>query len=94
MTIYKVRMFINNRPKRGRNKGTLTRVHYFEEVIIDNLESAKRIFEEQKIELKTLDYDNNTGRVELFIPHIFDSGILAYWPDNEEYIDKYEIPEG
>ncbi len=88
MKIYKIRAWTNKTGKRGRGKGIITHPYSFEEIIIDNLETAKSLFREQVSRIK--EEMGNNKHVELFEPHIFEDGSLAYWPDNNSYIDKYE----
>ena len=88
-TIYKVRAFVNRYVTRGRNKGSFERTSERDWIVINNLASAKSIYEETK---KVVEYQcqlaGYTGKVELFIPHIFEDGTLAYWPD-EDYIERW-----
>jgi hypothetical protein len=92
--IYKVRMFVNDRPTRGKNKGNIERIEYRETVIIGNLDYARAIYHDYKNAVATYNFNSRyQGKAELFIPHVFDNGMLADWPDNDQYIERYEIPE-
>jgi hypothetical protein len=92
--IYKVRMFVNGTPTRGKNKGNIERIEYRGTVIIDNLEYARAIFHDYKNAVATYNFNSRyQGKAELFIPHVFDNGMLADWPDNDQYIERYEMPE-
>lgn len=33
------------------------------------------------------------GSVQLFIPHVHDNGLLAYWPDADKYIAKQDFSD-
>lgn len=83
--IYKIRAWVTNKGKRGLNKNE----SYIEEVVVNNLESAKSKFKDAlgRVQCDSY-YGNRTWDAELFEPHIFDDGTLAYWPDNENYIEK------
>ena len=90
MKLYKIRAWANSRVKRGYDKGRIIHPHSFETVVV-NLETAKRIYKEQKETVANMHtYASvESVRAELFIPHIHDNGELAYWPDNEKYIELY-----
>lgn len=92
MKIYKIRGWVNRHIKRGRRAGEVEREYYAEEIIIDNLETAKRKFEEVKNQVNCQGYYSGfSGKAELFEPHLFEDGTLAYWPDNENYIEQFEL---
>lgn len=93
MTLYKVRMFVNRHITRGRNKGSFERVEFREEVIVDNLGRARNVYNDLKKGVECYNYSGYSGKVELFIPHIHENGELANWPDNDEYIERYEFPK-
>lgn len=89
MTIYKVRMAIIQTVRRRREMMTET-VEDKEEIVIDNLETARRIFDEYRNNVKfSCQHAGRTGLAELFVPHVHANGKLAYWPDNEEYIERW-----
>ena len=81
MKIYKIRAWVNQN-KKGRNEHP----HYFETVVIDNLETAKRLFGEQKSEVRTWEGLKNVHsvKVDLFIPEIHKDGTLAYYPTTKD----------
>ncbi len=90
MTIYKISYFINKRKRNGEFDWKERQDK--ETVVIDNLKTAKSIFKKYKNECEcSSQYSNYQGKCMLFIPHIHDSGELAYWPDDEEYIDLYKF---
>jgi hypothetical protein len=92
MKIYKIRGFVNRHITRGRNAGTIEQVYFKEEIIIDNLETARQRFEFMKGQVNCYGYyADHSGKAELFEPHIFEDGTLAYWPDKENYIEQFEV---
>jgi hypothetical protein len=85
MTIYKIRAFVNH----WKKKGGYEREYDFEEIIVDNLETAREIYKQAKNKCECFtQYSNRTGKVQLFIPEIFDSGILSNYPKEEIYIEQ------
>ena len=94
-TIYKIRGFVNNRVTRGKEKGNIKQVFFREEVVINNLESAKSIFKSvlNAVKCNTL-YSKHLGKCMLFVPHQFEDGTLAYWPDDNKYIYYYDSEKG
>jgi len=85
--IYKIRYWVYKHTKKG-----LEDVLYKENVVIDNLDYATHLYNKGKNEVETYSfYKNYSGKCQLFIPHIHENGELAYWPDNEEYIEKFEF---
>ena len=92
MKIYKVRAWVNaKRDKRGNLPE-----HAFKKeiVIINNLKTAKAIYQDIKLELRMYEQYSNkypSGHCQLFEPHIFENGTLAHWPDDEKYIEKYKF---
>ncbi len=86
-TLYRVRGFVLAKPKKNNPYPR----HEFDvdEIIVDNLETAKSVFDANKGNLRTWEPTAIGGKVQLFIPHIHDSGALAYWPDNNDYIDQW-----
>lgn len=92
MTIYRIRMWVNQRVTRGREKGQLNLVAKQDKIVVDNLDYARAVYREMKAELDTWEgVSRYSGKVELFIPHIHPNGPLAYWPYNDQYIDQWEI---
>ena len=90
-TIYKIRMFVN---KADRKNGGFKRIEYSEEIILDNIKTAKAYYASAKNTMKTYSgLMGFCGSVELFVPHIFDNGVLAYYPDNDNYIEKCDMNE-
>ena len=88
MIIYKVRYFIN---KRKRNN-ELEQIGSGQEIIIDNLDYAKEVFEEYKNKCECSQfYCGYHGRAELFIPHVHENGLLAYWPNEDQYIEQFKF---
>jgi hypothetical protein len=87
--IYKVRFLLNQRDRNHR----LNRVEDGEIIIVDNGAMAKEIFNDHKTRY-SVGYASTagySGLCEVFIPHQFENGTLAYWPDDNEYIDRYEF---
>jgi len=86
MELYKVRAWVNQ-----RKKGSLEQPYYFEEVVL-NKDTATSLFSREKGRVKTYEGLRSIELIhcEVFVPHIFEDGTLAYWPDNNEYIEKYE----
>jgi len=88
MTIYKIRSW----SWRVNRKGEYVDKEQNEDIVIDNLDRAKEIYNKHLNEIECLSqYSKHHGRCQLFIPHLFDNGELAYWPDNEKYIEKFEF---
>jgi hypothetical protein len=83
--IYKVRAWVNRRDR----ENVVDHPYSFEEVVVNNLESAQRMFDRQVMTVKNWEMYGDKVYVELFVPHIFEDGTLAYWPDNNEYIRTY-----
>lgn len=92
MKIYKIRGWVNR--KSTKRNPHPDRAFSYEEVVL-NLETAKRKFEFTKREVNSFAGMSgySSGYAQLFIPHIFEDGTLAYWPADEKYIEKYEWPE-
>lgn len=89
MTIYKIRSWSWRVDRKGN---MVDQEGNRDEIVIDNLERAKEIYEKHLNEIKYVaQYSKYHGRCQLFIPHLFDNGELAYWPDNDEYIEKFEF---
>ena len=84
--VYKVRAWVNE----TNRKGVVEHPHSYEEMCLTE-SAARRLYRKQLSELKSWEsYGKYSGRCQLFIPHVFDDGSLAYWPDNEEYIERDE----
>ena len=80
ITLFKVRKWVNERVRRGRNKGDLKRIEFAEEVIVNNEAYAWDVYKAMKNSvMHYASYSGYTGKVELIIPHIFENGSLAYW---------------
>jgi len=91
MNIYKIRYFVNKQTKKG-----IEPIEHDETIVIENLQRAKEIFKSFKNKAQCwTQYAKYTGKCELFIPHLCDNGELAYWPDNNIYIEQWdsELPE-
>ena len=89
--IYKIRGWVN--AKRDR-KGNLQDHPFMKEiVIVNNLECARACFESVKNEVHCYSSYSKylSGVCELFEPHIHENGLLADWPDNEDYIERYKF---
>lgn len=90
MTIYKIRYFINKKKRGGGFDWNYNNAK--ESIVIDNLDRAKEIYESYKNECEYFaQYSGYQGKCLLFIPHIHENGELAYWPDNEQYIERFEF---
>ena len=89
MELYKIRGWVNR--KATKRNPMPDHAFSYEEVVL-NLDTAKRKFESTKREVIGFSCMSgySSGYAQLFIPHVFEDGTLAYWPDNEEYIEKYE----
>jgi hypothetical protein len=90
--IYKVRAWVNKTARRSVRgfAPAVEKVFYKEAVIVNNLKRVKAVYGELKNEASCSQYYSGySGAAELFEPHIFDNGELAYWPDDEKYIEKY-----
>lgn len=81
MKIYKVRALVYERAKEG-----LKIIYNDEEIIINNLDTAIEYFNKFKNQVNTWKGLPNItdGKCELFEPHIFKNGTLAYWPDDNK----------
>ena len=78
MKIYKITMVIQERKRNGR----IVDVDKKESVVIDNIETAKRILAEYKSQAAySFQFATYFGTVALFEPRILADGILAYWCD-------------
>ena len=87
LTLYKVRGFVlGKKTKRNPHPNNIFSI---DGLIVGNLETAKSLFDSNKGNLRTWEPTAVGGKVQLFIPHVHDSGALAYWPDNNEYIDQW-----
>lgn len=86
ITIYKVRAIIMK-----KKKGSWTDVYRKDEIVtINSLERAMEVYREEKNNAECYtQYSKYSAIVELFIPHIFDNGQLAYWPDHANYIEQF-----
>jgi hypothetical protein len=91
MKLYKIRAWVNYTLTKGKDKGRIQQESYHEKIIVNNLETAEREYTNL---LHRVQNDGSYGarvwHAELFEPHIFDDGSLAYWPDNDLYIEKQE----
>lgn len=86
--IYKIRARVGEYRPRAREKHL--EVLYKEKTVIGNLDRARNIYKSLLNEVKSyMDYSKYSGFAELFIPHIHENGETAYWPDNDEYIDRF-----
>jgi len=84
--IYKVRCIVTER-KRG---GKFEEVRRKELVIINNLDRAKDLYQSEKNEADTwTQYSKYSAIIELFEPKIHDNGDLAYFPENDVYIERF-----
>ena len=86
--VWKVRAWVHKSSRKG-----MEQVHSFEEVFLTESAALHR-YADQVCSVKGYTcYANHTGKVELFIPHVFDNGTLAYWPDADGYIERYDSKE-
>jgi len=97
MKIYKI---IMNVSEYNRRKDEQKNVTHKEEIVIgkNNLKYARAVFSGWKSELNSsFSYHTRgierTGTVQLFIPHVFENGLLAYWPDDNKYILKEDYQD-
>jgi hypothetical protein len=87
MTIYKVQHRVNKKTKTGNKIDDESSI-----VIIDNLKTAKYIFELAKNAVRFREgVVGYSGKAELFIPRQHEDGILANEPNNNKYIEQYII---
>lgn len=95
MKIYKIQYTINNRIERGKDRGRIERIETRDEIVVDNFDSAinlyKRFWKRWENHVSCYGY---FGFVEVFEPHIYDDGTLAYFPDDENYIGRTERDDG
>jgi hypothetical protein len=89
MKIYKIRAIIQETKRSGQSVDVYRKD---EIVVIDNLETAKQIFKDEKNNAECYTQSSKYSCiVELFVPHIHNNGTLAYWPDKENgYIDQFK----
>jgi hypothetical protein len=92
MVIYKITQNISEYSSRKDKRENTHK----ESIVINKLEYAKAIYEEYRRELQaTFSYSTRgierTGNVQLFVPHVHANGLLAYWPDNESYINREDF---
>lgn len=85
--IFKVRGLVLNK---GRGKKHNEPFFYEEKVIIGNLRTAINEYLKTKNAVFTWGDYKIYGVVELFTPHIYGNGNIAYWPDDEIYLLKEE----
>ena len=86
MTIYKIRSW----SWRTNRKGEMVDQDSNEDVVIDNLDFAQSIYKSHLNRVKySAQFSKYHGRCQLFIPHIHEDGLLAYFPDNDEYIEEF-----
>lgn len=89
MEIYKARYFVTKRRKNGKVDFSW-RGHSGEAVVIDNLETAKGEYARFLNECKQYDEEGcYQGACELFVPAIYTDGKLAYFPENDKYIERF-----
>lgn len=86
-TIYKIRCIVQEHKRSGK----FVDVYRMDEkVIIGNLDHARAVYKDQLNNATTYtQYSKYSAIVELFIPHRHENGELAYWPDNERYIEQF-----
>ena len=78
MSVYKIMLVIQERKRGGR----VVDVDRKESMVIDNLDTARRIFVDYKNEAAcSFQYATYFGTVALFEPRVFADGTLAYWCD-------------
>ncbi len=89
MTIYKVSYFVKREILRGKNAGNYEDVEHREEIIVDNFETVCNRYKYFKNQWDCgIMYAYHFGNVLAFIPKVFDDGMLANYPDNDEYIGR------
>jgi len=88
--LYKIRAWVNRTMRGGRIEQK-----WYKESVYTKLSGAKLFYASMvnRVEVDTSCYYKYSGKVELFIPHVWDTGELAYWPDDEKYIAKYDSEE-
>lgn len=95
MSIYNVRSWITVR--RGRGQRQIENVQR-QEATYTKLKGARAFYDATVADIKSqlsMSYrgEIRTGHVELYIPHVHKNGLLAYWPDNGNYIAKFEMDD-
>lgn len=88
--IFKVMAWVSQKNKLGN----WIDLYRKSQVIIANPARAREIYEECKNQVEVLTFYSERqpkiGKCLLFVPHIHENGELAYWPDDEKYIEKFE----
>lgn len=94
MKIYKIILHVTeyNRRKNKRE------YNHKEEIVVNKLEHARIIYKGYLQELQaSFSYSmrgiDRQGSAALFVPHVHENGLLAYWPDNDKYIEKQEFTD-
>ena len=92
MKLYKVRYRVTRYCPRKEGRKQYETVEDKTEVFT-KLEGAVNFYEQCVNEAATYKAYPKTyeGFVELFVPHIFETGSLAYWPDDDKYIKKFHF---
>lgn len=93
MRIYKLIVHVTEYNRRKDRRETIL---HKESVYIRKLAGAKAEYAYELQCLKSsFSYSTKgiekTGSISLFIPHVFDNGLLAYWPDNNKYIERQDF---
>lgn len=61
-----------------------------EKVIVGDEQHARAVYKDRLNEIQTYaQYSKYSCLCELFEPHIFDNGELAYWPDDGIYLERF-----
>ena len=85
--LYSISCFVNRRVTRGHNKGRLEREYNYNEIVVDNFETAINYYKKalNEFDMRAC-YANMEGKCQLVIPHIYKDGTIAYWADSDENV--------
>jgi len=95
MKIYKIQYILNERIRRGKNRGRIERYENKDEIVVDNYQSAVQTFKDFERRWRNqVDCYDYFGFVEVFEPHISEHGTMMSWPDRENYIARTQKEDG
>jgi hypothetical protein len=85
--IFKVMAWVIQKDRKGLWNDVYRESH----IVIAHPKRAREIYDDclNRVECSLLYGSNKKGSCLLFVPHIHENGELAYWPDNEQYIEKF-----
>lgn len=89
--LYRILMNVKSYNSRHR-EGKYQPEENFDEYVIGNLETALNLYEKALNKLKMYQHSSScSGSCSLFIPHVFENGTLATWPDKDNYIKRVQL---